>query len=97
VSTVLASATISHFRGPRDQDQIIADWPTGGVISGRWPGLASEARPATTGELSPHRNGPGIHWPDVDEDISVEGLLHGHPGARPDRVPAMIVAPRRRR
>lgn len=25
--------------------------------------------------------GPGIgfHWPDVDEDLSVEGLLKGHP------------------
>ncbi len=24
-------------------------------------------------------NGQGIHWPDVDEDISVEGLLAGRP------------------
>lgn len=23
--------------------------------------------------------GVGIHWPDLDEDISVEGLLHGIP------------------
>ena len=23
--------------------------------------------------------GQGIHWPDLDEDISVEGLLAGHP------------------
>lgn len=23
--------------------------------------------------------GLGIHWPDLDEDISVEGLLHGSP------------------
>ena len=22
-------------------------------------------------------NGQGIHWPDLDEDISVSGLLHG--------------------
>ena len=21
--------------------------------------------------------GQGIHWPDIDEDVSVEGLLHG--------------------
>jgi hypothetical protein len=28
-------------------------------------------------------DGQGIHWPDVDEDLSVEGLLHGTaaPGA----------------
>ncbi len=24
-------------------------------------------------------NGEGIHWPDLDEDISVEGLLAGKP------------------
>lgn len=23
--------------------------------------------------------GEGIHWPDLDEDISIEGLLAGHP------------------
>jgi len=22
-------------------------------------------------------DGHGIHWPDIDEDVSVEGLLHG--------------------
>jgi hypothetical protein len=26
--------------------------------------------------------GYGIHWPDIDEDLSVEGLLHGAPAAR---------------
>jgi len=25
--------------------------------------------------------GIGIHWPDLDEDISVEALLQGHPSA----------------
>ena len=25
--------------------------------------------------------GEGIHWPDLDEDISVEGLIAGHPSA----------------
>ena len=24
-------------------------------------------------------NGRGIHWPDLDEDVSVENLLAGHP------------------
>ena len=26
--------------------------------------------------------GFGIHWPDVDEDLSVEGLLRGAPASR---------------
>lgn len=28
-------------------------------------------------------DGQGIHWPDVDEDISAEGMLHGIPARRP--------------
>ena len=27
--------------------------------------------------------GYGIHWPDIDEDLSVEGLLRGAPAPRP--------------
>ncbi len=27
--------------------------------------------------------GYGIHWPDIDEDLSTEGLLQGAPTARP--------------
>ncbi|HET9178371.1 MAG TPA: DUF2442 domain-containing protein [Terriglobia bacterium] len=29
--------------------------------------------------------GEGVHWPDVDEDISVEGMLRGVPAKRPSR------------
>lgn len=29
-------------------------------------------------------DGDGIHWPDLDEDISVEGLLAGRPSAESD-------------
>jgi len=28
-------------------------------------------------------SGYGIHWPDVDEDLSTEGLLRGAPAPRP--------------
>lgn len=27
--------------------------------------------------------GYGVHWPDLDEDLSAEGLLRGAPAARP--------------
>ncbi len=27
--------------------------------------------------------GYGIYWPDVDEDVSIEGMLHGTPAPRP--------------
>lgn len=26
-------------------------------------------------------DGVGIHWPDIDEDLSIEGLLRGSPSA----------------
>ena len=32
--------------------------------------------------------GQGIHWPDIDEDISVAGLLAGQPSAESAPVPA---------
>ena len=28
-------------------------------------------------------DGQGVHWPDVDEDISAEGMLTGVPARRP--------------
>ena len=28
-------------------------------------------------------SGEGVHWPDVDEDIGVRGMLDGVPAARP--------------
>jgi Protein of unknown function (DUF2442) len=44
--------------------------------------------------------GYGIHWPDIDEDLSTEGLLRGAsaPGAaaRSGRQPVRTVAPRHR-
>ncbi len=30
--------------------------------------------------------GYGIHWPDLDEDLSTEGLLRGAPAPRPRQV-----------
>ena len=28
-------------------------------------------------------DGQGVHWPDIDEDLSVEGMFHGIPARRP--------------
>jgi len=33
-------------------------------------------------------DGEGIHWPDIDEDLSVEGLLRGSPSPEAKRSPA---------
>lgn len=32
--------------------------------------------------------GQGIHWPSIDEDISVEGLIAGQPSLEPKRASA---------
>ena len=40
--------------------------------------------------------GYGIHWPDIDEDLSTEGLLRGAPAPRAQRSEAADSKPRRR-
>ena len=30
-------------------------------------------------------DGQGVHWPDVDEDLSVEGMFNGVPARRPTK------------
>jgi hypothetical protein len=39
------------------------------------------ATPAARGNYELLGEGLGIHWPDVDEDLSVAGLLRGTPSA----------------
>jgi hypothetical protein len=56
----------------------LADGRTVTVPLGWYPRLAH----GTSQERGRWRligGGMGIHWPDLDEDISVEGLLAGHP------------------
>ncbi len=39
--------------------------------------------------------GYGIHWPDIDEDLSTEGLLRGAPAPRPAQANVKSKAGRR--
>jgi len=48
-----------------------------------WSWRLSEATPAQRNHFEIIGDGHGVHWPDVDEDISVEGMLHGVPARRP--------------
>lgn len=50
-----------------------------------WSWRLSEATPAQRKKYRLIGGGLGVHWPDVDEDISVEGMLHGVPAPRPSR------------
>src|SRR5713101_9574157 len=66
-------------------DEIIAHLADGRVISVplAWSWRLSEATPRQRANFRLIGSGQGVHWPDVDEDISVEGMLHGGPAHRP--------------
>jgi hypothetical protein len=67
-----------------DADRLIVDLMDGRTIAVplAWYPRLLEASPdqRDKGEIS--GGGYGIHWPDIDEDLSVEGLLRGAPAAR---------------
>lgn len=48
-----------------------------------WSWRLSEATPAQRRNWELIGDGHGVHWPDVDEDISAEGMLNGVPARRP--------------
>ncbi|MEW5977743.1 MAG: DUF2442 domain-containing protein [Acidobacteriota bacterium] len=50
-----------------------------------WSWRLSEATPAQRDKFEIIGDGYGVHWPDVDEDLSVEGMLHGVPAQRPKK------------
>lgn len=66
-------------------EEIIAHLVDGRVISVplAWSWRLSEATPAQRANFRLIGTGQGVHWPDVDEDLSVEGMLHGVPARRP--------------
>lgn len=65
-------------------DALIVDLLDGRTISvplAWYPRLLS-ATPAQRANWRVAGGGFGIHWPDVDEDLSTEGLLRGAPAPR---------------
>ncbi len=50
-----------------------------------WSWRLSNAAPEARRYYEVIGDGEGIHWPDVDEDISVRGMLDGVPARRPAR------------
>jgi hypothetical protein len=59
-------------------EAIIARLVDGRVISVflAWSWRLSEATPAQRGNWELIGDGHGVHWPDIDEDISAEGILN---------------------
>ena len=67
------------------EDEIIARLVDGRTISVPliWSWRLAEATEKQRQHFEILGEGQGIHWPDIDEDISVEGMLHGSPAHRP--------------
>ena len=74
---------IQHVRVTADE--IVARLTDGRVISVplAWSWRLADATPKQRARFRLIGSGQGVHWPDVDEDISVEGMLHGVPARRP--------------
>jgi hypothetical protein len=61
-----------------------------GLMDGRslsvplaWYPRLFDATPEARSHWQIAGGGYGIHWPDIDEDLSAEGLLRGAPAAQP--------------
>jgi len=97
--------TTAGSADPRIQDvrvteaEIIAHLADGRVISVPlvWSWRLSEATRAQRRKFRIIGRGQGVHWPDIDEDISAEGMLHGIPAPGPKSAPAESTARRMRR
>ena len=63
------------------EDTLTAELSDGRTISVPldWYPRLIHATPQERGHWELIADGDGIHWPDLDEDISVEGLLAGRP------------------
>ena len=72
------------------EDAVVVDLLDGRTITVPlvwYPRLLS----ATPGQRANWRvagGGFGIHWPDIDEDLSTEGMLRGSPAPRASTTPA---------
>ena len=68
-------------------EAIVAHLADGRVVSVplEWSWRLTDAMPEQRAHWEIIGDGQGVHWPDVDEDISVEGMLRGVPARRPSR------------
>jgi len=69
------------------EDTITAQLADGRTISVplAWSWRLSEATPKQREHYEIIGDGQGVHWPDIDEDISAEGMLYGIPAHRPKK------------
>lgn len=66
------------------EDTITAQLVDGRIISVplAWSWRLSDATPKQRTRYRIIGDGYGVHWPDIDEDVSAEGMLYGVPAPR---------------
>jgi len=66
-------------------EAIVARLADGRIVSVplEWSWRLKDATPEQRANWETIGNGQGIRWPDIDEDISVDGILSGVPARRP--------------
>ncbi len=84
-TAVLTEATIRRIEVT--DETITAHLADGRVISVplAWSWRLFEATPAQRANWELIGNGYGVHWPEIDEDISADGMLSGTPAPRPKK------------
>ena len=67
------------------EDSIVAQLADGRLVSVPlvWSWRLAEATPDQRGRFEIIGTGQGVHWPDIDEDISARGMLQGVPALPP--------------
>jgi hypothetical protein len=86
----MSTATLSEPRIASvnvTDEAIVAHLADGRIVSVPlgWSWRLSDATPEQRAHWEIIGEGQGVRWPDVDEDISVEGMLRGAPAKRPQR------------
>ena len=76
-------------------DTITAHLVDGRVISVplAWSWRLSDATPTQRANWELIGDGHGVHWPDIDEDLSADGMLNGVPARRPVKAKPQRAAP----
>lgn len=86
MSTAAHPTNVPRARSVEVTDELI----TAHLVDGRtisvplwWSWRLSDATTTQRNNFEFIGDGLGIHWPDIDEDISIQGMLTGAPAKRP--------------
>jgi len=72
------------------EDTIVAQFADGRTVSVplTWSWRLANATPAQRSRFEIIGTGEGVHWPEIDEDISARGMLQGVPAYPPKQAKA---------